>query len=201
MREIGAREASGWAALLVSLGMVACGSADGQSAEPASSTTAAEAFDPMADMEQAVAQVEQKLVALAEAMTEEQYAWRPMEGVRSAGEVFMHVAADNYFLTLPVGVEAPASTGITLDYGATVVPYETRSATRAEIIADLKASFAHLRAAMNESAAEPNREIDLFGRSSTVGGLWVATTTHMHEHLGQAIAYARANHVVPPWSG
>jgi uncharacterized damage-inducible protein DinB len=23
---------------------------------------------------------------------------------------------------------------------------------------------------------------------------------HMHEHLGQAIAYARVNGVVPPWS-
>jgi hypothetical protein len=31
--------------------------------------------------------------------------------------------------------------------------------------------------------------------------LWVLTTTHLHEHLGQLIAYARSNGVVPPWSG
>jgi hypothetical protein len=24
--------------------------------------------------------------------------------------------------------------------------------------------------------------------------------THLHEHLGQLIAYARMNNVVPPWS-
>jgi hypothetical protein len=30
--------------------------------------------------------------------------------------------------------------------------------------------------------------------------LWLLTTTHIHEHLGQLIAYARSNDVVPPWS-
>ena len=32
------------------------------------------------------------------------------------------------------------------------------------------------------------------------GDLWVRLVTHMHEHLGQVIAYSRANEIVPPWS-
>ena len=30
--------------------------------------------------------------------------------------------------------------------------------------------------------------------------MWIGATTHLHEHLGQLIAYARSNGVVPPWS-
>jgi hypothetical protein len=30
--------------------------------------------------------------------------------------------------------------------------------------------------------------------------LWIATATHLHEHLGQLIAYARSNRITPPWS-
>jgi len=34
----------------------------------------------------------------------------------------------------------------------------------------------------------------------TYGDLWVRLVTHMHEHLGQSIAYARSNEIGPPWS-
>jgi hypothetical protein len=30
--------------------------------------------------------------------------------------------------------------------------------------------------------------------------MWIAATTHLHEHLGQLIAYARSNNVTPPWT-
>jgi uncharacterized damage-inducible protein DinB len=48
--------------------------------------------------------------------------------------------------------------------------------------------------------ARLDEKIDLFGTSTTVRGLWILTTTHMHEHLGQLVAYARSNGIVPPWS-
>lgn len=41
----------------------------------------------------------------------------------------------------------------------------------------------------------------MFGQQTSRGGALVRSVTHCHEHLGQAIAYARANGVVPPWSG
>ena len=39
-----------------------------------------------------------------------------------------------------------------------------------------------------------------FGRESTVRGLYLTVALHEHEHLGQSIAYARMNGIVPPWT-
>src|SRR5687768_5302446 len=64
------------------------------------------------DLLQATTSVEEKFVALANALSEAQYGWRPGEGVRSVGEVLLHVAADNYFLPTFMGVSAPAATKI-----------------------------------------------------------------------------------------
>jgi uncharacterized damage-inducible protein DinB len=100
-----------------------------------------------------------------------------------------------------VGVAAPASTGIKPDDYPSVQAYETRTVTKAEALAAMRASFAHLRAAMGQTdEALLRRELTVFGSSMTGLDLWVLTTTHLHEHLGQLIAYARSNGVVPPWS-
>jgi uncharacterized damage-inducible protein DinB len=155
----------------------------------------------MADLMSDVAEVEQKLLGLARAMPAESFAWRPAAGVRSVGEVFQHVAADNYLIPIFAGTPAPVATGIKGDAYATVQAYEARSADRATVIADLEQSFAHLRAAMTASATRsPADTVRLFGQSRTLQQLWVLATTHLHEHLGQAIAYARSNGVTPPWS-
>ena len=155
----------------------------------------------MADLLRDVAQVEEKLLGLARAMSAEQYSWRPGEGVRSVGEVFQHVAADNYLLPAFAGAAPPSATGIKSDDYATVRAYETREADRATIIADLEASFAHLKEAMSGTpAAKMGENVSLFGREVTTQQMWVLATTHLHEHLGQSIAYARSNGVKPPWS-
>jgi uncharacterized damage-inducible protein DinB len=41
---------------------------------------------------------------------------------------------------------------------------------------------------------------DLFGWQATKRAALTGMVAHMHEHLGQAIAYARMNGVMPPWS-
>jgi hypothetical protein len=43
-------------------------------------------------------------------------------------------------------------------------------------------------------------QVDMFGQKASTRRVWVMTTTHLHEHLGQLIAYARSNNVKPPWS-
>jgi hypothetical protein len=40
----------------------------------------------------------------------------------------------------------------------------------------------------------------MFGNTTTERGVYVTMLNHLHEHLGQSIAYARINGVVPPWS-
>ena len=144
--------------------------------------------------------VRDKLVGLAQAIPEEDYAWRPMEGVRSVAEVFQHVAADNYLLPAIAGVPAPESSGIVLEDYATVQAYENRTATKEEIVAELEASFEHLAAAAAQTRGDLDAEFQAFGSDFTGGSLWTLAVTHLHEHLGQAIAYARSNEVVPPWS-
>lgn len=155
----------------------------------------------IADLLRDVSQVQEKLVGLANAMSEATYGWRPGQGVRSVGEVFQHVAADNYLLPAMLGTAPPAATGIKADDYKTVQAYETRKADRAAIIADLEQSFAHLKKTMSETpAAKLGDEVSLFGDKMTLQQVWILTTTHLHEHLGQAIAYARSNGIVPPWS-
>lgn len=155
----------------------------------------------MATMHRDISDMEKKLVDLANAIPESAYTWRPAPGVRSVGEVLQHIAADNYILPVYMGTPAPAATGITTDYG-TAVAYETRSGlTKAQIVADLRASFAHLHRAINTNTdANLTENIDWFGTQATRLQGMTGTVGHLHEHLGQLIAYARANGVKPPWS-
>lgn len=154
-----------------------------------------------ADLVKDLSQVESKLVGLAKAMTADQYKWRPGEGVRSVGEVFLHVAADNYFLPAAMGMAAPASTGITGDEYTAVMAFEKQQLGRDAIIAELESSFAHLKKSLGEMPRERMREsVSVFGQDFTIREFMILATTHVHEHLGQMIAYARTNGVVPPWS-
>jgi uncharacterized damage-inducible protein DinB len=154
----------------------------------------------MGDLLKDVADVEKKVIGLAKAMPEAAYEWRPGPGVRSTAETFKHVAADNYFLPLLMGTTAPAETGITKEYKTTIA-FEKRTMNRDAVIAELEKSFAFLKAAMTAMPdAKLDAPLDVFGEKSTNRGLWISTTTHLHEHLGQLIAYARSNKVTPPWS-
>lgn len=148
-----------------------------------------------------IAMVEEKIVTLGEAIPEDRYEWRPGEGVRSIGEVLVHVAADNWFLPTAIEVAAPEATGIKAGDYPSVQAYEGRSMSKAETLQAVRESFAHLRTAM-EAADEAmlGRTLNLFGSEMMGVDLWVITTTHLHEHLGQLIAYARSNDIVPPWS-
>lgn len=154
----------------------------------------------MGELMKDTAEVEKKVLALANAMPESVYAWRPGAGVRSAGEVFQHIAADNYFLPALLDIPAPAETGITKEF-KTAQAFEKRPRDKAAVIAELTKSFAFLRTSMSGTTdAQLGKPIDLFGQKATTRGLWITTATHLHEHLGQLIAYARSNQLTPPWS-
>ncbi len=135
--------------------------------------------------------VSAKLLSLAEAVPAEKYTWRPAEGVRSVAEVFTHVAGGNYFLPRALGAEMPA--GLSRDM--------QKETDKTKVVEMLRASIAHARAAVDAtSQATLLEEVELFGRKMTRADALLALLSHSHEHLGQAIAYARSNAVVPPWS-
>ncbi len=140
-----------------------------------------------------IADVEKKLVSLAEAVPPAKYTWRPAEGVRSISEVFLHIAGGNYTFSRLAGVDPPAEfQGRGFDKSTT---------DKAQVIEALKKSFENARqAAMKTSDADLDTKVK-FGRGEmTKRNLLLSLVAHMHEHLGQSIAYARMNGVVPPWS-
>ena len=134
-------------------------------------------------------EVQDKIMTLAEATPADKFAWRPAPGVRSVSEVYMHVAGGNYFLATFLGAKAPKANG---DLEMTVTK-------KADVIAELKRSIDHVRAAAN-GATDLEKPVKLFGNQTTHRGVLVTILSHLHEHLGQSVAYARINGVVPPWS-
>jgi hypothetical protein len=99
-----------------------------------------------------------------------------------------------------MGTPAPAASKITPDYASTET-FEKRKLTKAQVIADLTASFQHLHGAIRPNTnANLGEKIKWFGQDATRESVMIGTVTHLHEHLGQLIAYARVNNVIPPWS-
>lgn len=171
---------------------------------PARAQTAASAAAPasglMADIMRDVGFLERKFVALARALPADKYDWRPAPGVRSIGEVLMHVASDNYWFPASLGTPAPQITGITTEFSTTLA-FEKRPAPRDSAIAELERSFAFLKKSLAASPdARLGEKVSLFGQQFTVQQAWLMADGHLHEHLGQFIAYARSNGVKPPWS-
>ena len=136
----------------------------------------------------------EKLVALAEAMPAESYSWQPMEGVYTVAAAYMHVARYNYmYPEMYLGVDAPAE----VDYGS----LEERVTTKDEAVRTLAASMDHVRGILESmSDADLAKKTELYGREVESWAVLLQLMTHMNEHLGQSIAYARMNRVVPPWS-
>lgn len=134
-----------------------------------------------------------KYVGLAETVSEDDYGWRPGEGVRSVVEVYMHAVSANYRFPTMRGYEVPA--GVSQDW----VHGNVEGATRASVVEALNASFEHV-AGFVEGVDDLDSAMTIFGRSSNVRGFLMLMQTHLHEHLGQSIAYARSRGAVPPWS-
>lgn len=137
-----------------------------------------------------------KFVQLASAMPEEAYTWRPGSGVASVGEVFVHVARYNYWYP-ESSLDYPAPPEI----DARDMEERWKGRSKDAIAPELERSMAHVRELVGSLSAEdlqaPTR---LYGRSVTTRAVLFQLLTHMHEHLGQSVAYARSNGIVPPWS-
>lgn len=134
-----------------------------------------------------------KFIALAEAMPDGTYTWSPGEGVMEVGEVFMHVARYNYlYLSENMGIALPAG-----------VDMSSMEAVRekAQVLEALTDSRDWARKSMGAmGAADLEEETELYGRTVKKWGVVTQLVSHMSEHLGQSIAYARMNGVIPPWS-
>ena len=144
--------------------------------------------------------VKGRLNQLADAMPESTYDWRPMEGVRSVGEVYLHAAAANYICVTVSGGTVPESVGFVMDFNK-MHDWDTQTTEKAKIIAKMNESFDILKNRVAKLTEEDlNREVEVFGMKMSVRNFMISMIAHSHEHLGQSIAYARSNKITPPWS-
>src|SRR5439155_11704205 len=106
---------------------------------------------------------------------------------------YVHVAGGDYLIPSFMGAKVPE--GITRDMEKTVTE-------KAKVIDTLKKSIEHVKSvAENTSDADLDKKVKAFGgHEFTERELLIILLNHMHEHLGQSIAYARMNGVAPPWS-
>jgi uncharacterized damage-inducible protein DinB len=129
-----------------------------------------------------------KFTGLAQAMAGK-YDWKPGQGVRSVGDVFNLIVEEN-------GLLADALTGKT-NAGAEPAPITDPGKMQEA----LKASYANLQKAIaGLSDKDLQTHVKLFGEDMTKQDAVMLILEDQHEHLGQSIAYARTNGVVPPWS-
>jgi uncharacterized damage-inducible protein DinB len=129
-----------------------------------------------------------KFTGLAQVMAGK-YEWKPGQGVRSVGDVFNLIVEEN-------GLLADALTGKT-NTGAEPAPITDPGKMQDA----LKASYANLQKAITGlSDNDLQTHVKLFGEDMTKQDAVMLILEDQHEHLGQSIAYARTNGVVPPWS-
>jgi uncharacterized damage-inducible protein DinB len=134
-----------------------------------------------------------KFERLAAAMPADKFSWSPGPGVMSVAEVYAHVANYNYaYPSQNMGVAAPR--GIRLDT-------LERMKDKAQIVALLKSSAEYVRQGVKQMPeAQLGQSTQLYGDTVPQWAVLLQLVAHMNEHLGQSIAYARMNGVVPPWS-
>ncbi len=138
-----------------------------------------------------------KFRALAEAFDESQYDWRPMEGVRSVREVLGLAVAEAHLFPTGWGYDAPPSSAA--GFGAELE--RAAGLSKAAMIAELDVSFDFLIEVVEGMSEEKRMSAgEYFGTPMPVHASVATAMNDMHEHLGQLIAYARTNQVVPPWS-
>jgi len=153
----------------------------------------------MGDLIGNVQDTEKKLVALAEAMPAEMYGWAPSVEVRTFSETLIHVAAANLFIPMALG--APPAEGLDTSASPMVVmqKMEAEITAKDEVIAKLSESFAYVYRAL-PAIENIDEKVELFGPPASKRSYFFILQGHAHEHLGQAIAYARSVGVTPPWS-
>jgi uncharacterized damage-inducible protein DinB len=162
-----------------------------QTSAPAASAPATFQSDFASDVDF----VGKRLVDLANAVPADKYGWRPAAGVRSVSEVYMHVAGADFLLPSLVGGKLPEGFSRDLEKSVT---------DKAKVIEWLKKGIENAKAV---GTGLSNADLDKKIKVQFLGGaelsqrrILMIVQTHMHEHLGQSIAYARSIGVTPPWS-
>lgn len=183
------------AVILVLVGLSA--GAIGASAQNSDTTAAADHTAPSYDMKpQALLDlqgVQKKFVDLANAVPDDKFTWRPSADSRSFAEVFLHVAGERYGILGLMGVAPPE--------GFDGKTFEKSTTDKTKIIAELNKSWDFAQKTINAmSNSDFAKLLPKLGPQANEGDVVYILVADAHEHLGQSVAYARENGIVPPWT-
>jgi hypothetical protein len=120
-----------------------------------------------------------------------------MEGTRSFREVFAHIAAEGNTETAMFGQPLPA--GSLADFDAEEA--RLKKLPDDQLITIMDRAMQSLVATLGGLSRDKiNTPIQYYGQSTLPRVATTYTLIDLHEHLGQLVAYARMNQIVPPWS-
>jgi uncharacterized damage-inducible protein DinB len=156
-------------------------------AQPAPNTPAGFVSEVMLQFEASM----EKFIALAEAMPADKFSWSPGPGVMTVAKVYGHVARYNY-LYPATSLGSPGPSGRDADAAEDL-------GEKSALVSRLKESRDHVRQVV-KGLQDPGRATKQYGRAVPQWSVLLQLVAHMNEHLGQSVAYARMNGIVPPWS-
>lgn len=137
--------------------------------------------------------VNKKCTDLAEILPNDKLAWRPSPDTRSFAEVLLHVAGERYGILTMMGAHPPT--------GFKASEFEKSTTEKDRIIEDLNQSWDFANKTINGMRnADFAKPVPKLGPQANQGDVVYILVADAHEHLGQLIAYARQNGIVPPWT-
>ena len=165
----------------------------GAQAPQSSSDATAPSYDMKAQALLDLQAVNKKCVDLAQVVPGDKLTWRPSADSRSFAEVFLHVAGERYGILSMMGATTPP--------GFKAKEFEKSTTERDRIVEDLNQSWDFTDKTINGmSNADFAKLLPKLGPQANEGDVVYILVADAHEHLGQLIAYARQNGIVPPWT-
>ena len=126
----------------------------------------------------------------AEQMPEADYAFRPVAGVRTFGELIGHLAGSQYLICAAALGEPSKSED----------EFEKQKLGKAALVAAFKSSNEYCGRAYSRADAGMFAMTKLFGGERTRLSALTLNTTHDGEHYGNIVTYMRIKGMVPPSS-
>jgi len=130
------------------------------------------------------------LLRSAEKMPDENYGFKPVDSVRSYGQIIGHLADAHYLFCSTVSGEKNPDLNI-----------EKTKTSKADLIAALKEGFAYcdkVYDSMTDAAA--TQKVKFFGNDVSKYSVLSLNIGHNMEHYGNLVTYMRMKGIVPPTS-
>jgi uncharacterized damage-inducible protein DinB len=169
--------------------------AAGAAAIPLLATPVAQAPNPIsASVRQGWQAARLNIKESADLLPVADFTFRPVDSVRTFGQLFTHVAGANYVFCAAAKGEPPPHAEDA---------FENTVTERAEIIRVLAESLAYCDAAYDEATDRSLADMvaqPFGGGTAARAGALMGNVSHLNEHYGNLVTYFRMRGIVPPSS-